>query len=167
MLKKKHYIIIASVLCLSLILIYVVFGQAIYGRITAPKLTGVEYTETRYERQSFCLFTCKYYPLYNYTASGSQKAIIEGIANDLKALEYTYRLREGESKPKVGCYGKIGDRYQFKRPSADNNYSEDITVTFYSNEPGNDAYSNEIGCGRPDSKYRIEIWGIENNWLGR
>ena len=167
MTHKKIYILISVVLVICLALSYLYFGQSIYGKMTSPKLSSAVYTETLYDKQSFCILACKYYPKYNYTATGSQKTIIESIANDYEKLGYTYRIRGGETKPTVGCYGEIGDRYQFKKQSSSNeDYSEELNVTFYGQAYEDDKYSDEIGCGRSDREYRIEITGGRNYWVG-
>lgn len=167
MTRKKYYVFLAIILFLSIPVVYILFGQSIYGKLTAPKLTKAAYVETTYDKQSFCIIACKYYPKYNYSASGPQKAVIESIAKDFEKLGYTYRIRDGEIKPTVGCYGEIGDRYQFKKLSAPNgDYTEELSVTFYGQAYEDDKYSDEIGCGRSDREYRVEITGGRNYWVG-
>ena len=166
--KSKKIIIVGLVgLAILLLIVMPFFVFNLYGRLTAPKLSNVSYVETRYDRQSLCMIVCEYYPKYNYEATGSQKYLIESIAKDLNRYGYIYRIHEGKDSPAIGCYGKVGDRYQFMHESAKpDDYSSDFKVTFYSSKQPEDKNSSAIGCERSSRTYRIEINGMDKSLLG-
>jgi hypothetical protein len=107
-----------------------------------------------------CFFLCSNTPLYNYEASGSQKEIMTPIIK--KFAEQGYELRNTSDPESDGsgvlCYGGAGDRYSFEKvapedPSKWNSWQ----VTFYAEKNLGDVSTSEVGCQRPDAKYRVEI----------